>query len=100
MVNPILVGCGITGGITVGGLVYSLYDTSKVASVKLRTEDGEFEPTIETPRKKHGLIVSHITKGTEEHIRNTINLVHQTLVDRGFNEDDIYLLEGKKKTFN
>jgi len=98
MIDPILVGVGITAGITAGGWIYSAYDPTKVASIKLRIEDGEFEPVTETPRKKHGLIVlgDGGNKGLRKDFGNTSNLVYKALRENGYEDDNLYLLEGKK----
>lgn len=102
MVDPILVGAGITAGITAGvtagGFIYSIYDPTKVASVKLRTEDGEFEPVIETPRKKHGLIVlgNRGNKRLRKNFENTSDLVYRTLREHGYDDENLYLLEGER----
>ena len=65
MIDPILVNAamtvgtiaGITTGTIAGGWLYSVYDPTKVPSIKLRTEEGEFKSVIKAPRKKYGLIV-------------------------------------------
>lgn len=98
MVNPILLGSGITAGIILGGVIYPLFDLTKATSIKLRNDEGEFEPVIETPRKKHGLIV--LGDGGNEFfrrsIRNTSDLVYKTLKENGYEDENLYLLEGKK----
>ncbi len=80
-----------------GRLTYPIFDLSSSVCVKSRKEKGKFEPVNRSPRKKHGLIICDIDPDTEEDDRNTIKLVYQTLLERGFTNDNIYLLEGKKK---
>ncbi|MDI6722233.1 MAG: hypothetical protein QMD97_01640 [Candidatus Aenigmarchaeota archaeon] len=52
MIDPILV-AGVMYTVRVGGWLYSIYDSTKTVSIKLKTEEGEFEPIIDRPRKKN-----------------------------------------------
>lgn len=99
MADPVFVGFGIVAGIAAGGFIYSLYDPTEANSIKLRTGEGEFEPVIETPRKKHGLIVLGDTgKHRGAYATNSSNQVYKTLIAKGFDKEDLYVLEGKKKS--
>jgi len=86
-------------GLTVGCLAYANCDPSREAFIKLRTETGEFEPVIKTPRKKHGLIVlgGDGSKELRRDVKKTSDLVYDTLIETGYKSEDLYVLEGKDK---
>ena len=98
-ITGIAVGIGI--GYTVmeiGSYLYSRYDPAACISTKIRNGKGEFEPVIKIPKRKHGMIISdNSDKRIEEIDKNTIDLVYNTLLKRGFNYDDIYLMEWMEK---
>lgn len=103
MIEPILIGTGVAAAI--GAYLSPFCDLSKEPCKELRTEKGEFEPVIKTPRKKHGLILVGDTKEEKdkESDTNTSNLVYKTLSEHGYKEDNLYFLkneEGLDKKLN
>lgn len=92
---------GLWAGITLGAVAireaHDIVDLTKSPSLKLRTEDGEFQPVISVPAKKHGLIVLGEGGRLEETFENTSNLVYTTLREHGYERDNLFVLEGKKR---
>lgn len=99
MVDPILVGSGLGFMVTAGGIIYPYFDLTKNASIKIRHGDSAFESVIDKSRKKHGLIITgKPRKQSDKHTHdNTSELVYNTLLERGFQKENLYILKGKNE---
>ena len=97
MIEQILLSADIAIGMLAGALISPYYDLGRAYSVKLKTEEGKFEPVIDTPRKKHGLIVFGSGDAKfNEIVSDTSDLVYRALKDRSYNDDNLYILGEKE----
>jgi len=105
MVDPLLslgLGAGAAVSLWLANSIHIRYNSYKNDSVKLRTGEGDFEEIIKNPRKKYGLILLYKPRFSffKKGVKNTGKLVYDALVSRGYDKDNLFVLEGKKKPTN